>query len=168
MCRYALPRSVASHPNQGRLCLSPHDRHADEILEQGDSMGPRTVGTVDPSTDWTPERSRPGWSSFRGSARLEEITGVSSKSKCGGASTPCRERWEAIQAGPRSATPSGAGIVCPVNVSYFEQICKNISIFCRLTIALCHPRYVDCGISRAPAPCAAADTWTPHRGSDTG
>jgi len=37
-------------------------------------MGPRTVGTVDPSTDWTPERSRPGWSSFRGSARPEEIT----------------------------------------------------------------------------------------------
>jgi hypothetical protein len=49
------------------------------------------------------------------------------------------------KAGPRSATPSGAGIVCPVNVSYFEQICKNISIFCRLTMALCHPRYVDCG-----------------------
>ena len=56
MCRYALPRSVASHPNQGRLCLSPHDRHADEILEQGDSMGPRTVGTVDPSNRLDPGR----------------------------------------------------------------------------------------------------------------
>ena len=32
-------------------------------------MGPRWVGTVDPSQDWTPERTRPGWSSFRGSAR---------------------------------------------------------------------------------------------------
>jgi hypothetical protein len=60
-------------------------------------MGPRTVGTVDPSTDWTPERSRPGWSPFRGSARPQEITGVSSYSDgCGGASTACRERWEAI------------------------------------------------------------------------
>jgi len=56
---------------------------------------------------WTHRRTGPrnvhdlGGPSFRGSARPEEITGVSSYSNgSGGASTPCRERWGAIQAGP--------------------------------------------------------------------
>jgi len=31
-------------------------------------------GQLDHRRNWTPERSRPGWSSFRGSARPEEIT----------------------------------------------------------------------------------------------
>ena len=63
----------ASHSDRGALLLLLAGRRAD-VVRIGDSMGPRTVGTVDLSTDWTPERSRPGWSSFRGSARPEEIT----------------------------------------------------------------------------------------------
>ena len=40
------------------------------VPSRGTSIGPRTVGTVEPSKDWTPERSGHEWSAtIRGSAR---------------------------------------------------------------------------------------------------